>query len=60
MPEHNRWISVEAAAVVLGISTSTVRRRVKDGSIVARRFGPKLVRIDADQLSESGMSVRRA
>jgi excisionase family DNA binding protein len=38
--------TIPDAAEILGLSVSTVRRGVKDGSIPSRRFGQKGVRVD--------------
>ncbi len=39
-------ISLQDAASMLGVSTKTLRRRVADGTLVAYRVGPKLLRVD--------------
>ncbi len=39
-------ISIADAAVRLGVSPKTVRRRIADGSLPAYRVGPHLVRLD--------------
>ena len=46
------WISINECALRFDISTKTVRRMIADGRIHARRFGPKLVRIDVNSLIE--------
>lgn len=40
-------ISIAQAAERLGLSTDTVRRRIADGTLPARRVGPRTIRLDA-------------
>lgn len=47
---ESRWISPRDAAQRLGISEQTLRRRIADGSVVAKRFGPRLLRVDPASL----------
>lgn len=49
-----RWGSMEDAARYLGVSSKTIRRRIADGTIVAQRFGPRLVRVDMQSLALAG------
>lgn len=44
------YLSPEDAAARVGVSTQTIRRRIKDGSLPAYRLGPRLLRIDTDDL----------
>lgn len=53
MNESN-WGTMEDAARYLGVSSKTIRRRITDGTIRARKFGPRLVRVDMDSLEQSG------
>jgi excisionase family DNA binding protein len=46
-----RYVTPDEAAAHLGISTRTVRRRIADGTIPAYRLGPRLLRIDLDELA---------
>ncbi len=46
MARERTLISISEAAETYGVSTKTVRRRIADGTIPARRLGPRLVRID--------------
>ena len=52
-----RWISMEEAGQILGVSAKTIRRRVADGTIRAQRFGPRLLRVDESSLRASGRIV---
>jgi excisionase family DNA binding protein len=49
-----QWGTVDQAATLLGVSTKTIRRRIADGSVDARRFGPRLIRVDLNRLIDSG------
>ena len=43
-------LSIAGAAAEYGVSTKTIRRRVADGTITGYRFGPRLIRVRADEL----------
>lgn len=43
-------LSMDDAARRYGVSTKTVRRWIASGQINAIRVGPRLIRIDADEL----------
>lgn len=45
-----RLASIPAAAEYAACSTKTIRRRVADGSLPAVRFGPRVLRVDLDDL----------
>ncbi|WP_144872421.1 helix-turn-helix domain-containing protein [Microbacterium sp. 1.5R] len=51
------WGTMEDAARYLGVSSKTIRRRITDGSIRAKKFGPRLVRVDMKQLESFGRSM---
>ena len=38
-------ISLQEAAIELGVSVDTIRRRIADGSLPAVRTGPRLLRV---------------
>lgn len=46
------FISIEQAAKHTGVSAKTIRRRIADGSLSARRMGPRLIRIEVDELEQ--------
>lgn len=46
------WISIATAAERCEVSAKTIRRWIAFGYIRARRFGPKLIRIDAATLEQ--------
>ncbi len=43
-------LSVAQSAARLGVSPWTIRRRIADGSLTAYRVGPKLIRVDLNEL----------
>jgi excisionase family DNA binding protein len=48
--QPRRWGSIERAALTAGVSTRTIRRRIADGSITGYRFGPRVIRVDLDEV----------
>lgn len=45
-----RFLTIEDAAERLGVNPKTIRRRIADGSLTGYRMGPRLIRVDADEL----------
>lgn len=45
-----KLISLEDAAETYGVSTRTLRRYISDGRITGYRVGPKLIRVDPEEL----------
>lgn len=43
-------LSPAQAAELVGVSTDTIRRRIADGTLPARRFGPRLIKISREDL----------
>lgn len=52
------WLTIAEAAERLSVSEKTVRRLIASADIPARRFGKRLIRIDADQLTGTPLGVR--
>lgn len=50
-------LSIKQAAAYAGVSPRTMRRWVDDGRVVACRFGPRLLRIDPNDLTAMAMPV---
>lgn len=48
--DARRLVSLTEAAKHAGCHTATLGRRIRDGSLTAYKFGPRLVRIDLDEL----------
>lgn len=49
-PLAPRFLNVTQAAAYLGISTRSLHRRLVDGTVIANRVGPRLLRFDREQL----------
>lgn len=43
-------LSLQEAADTYGVSTRTLRRYISAGRLTAYRIGPRLIRLDADQV----------
>ena len=48
------WPTIAQVATSLQVSRDTVRRRVADGTLEARRIGPRLIRINPESLEQLG------
>lgn len=46
-----RLDSLNNAADFAGVSTKTIRRWISDGRITGYRMGPRLIRVDLDELA---------
>lgn len=53
-----KHLTVSEVAERYGLSTKTVRRYVASGTLPARRVGPRLIRLDADEV-EAALFGRR-
>ncbi|MDV6291495.1 helix-turn-helix transcriptional regulator [Rhodococcus aetherivorans] len=47
---QRRLVSVPQAAEYAGVCSKTIRRRISDGTISGYRFGPRLIRVDLDEI----------
>ncbi|EHK84255.1 DNA binding domain-containing protein [Rhodococcus pyridinivorans AK37] len=55
MPEgktSRRLVSIPESAKYAGVCTKTIRRRISDGSITGYRFGPRLIRVDLNEIDD--------
>lgn len=50
MTTTKNFAAVQEAAVFLGVHPRTIRRRIADGTITAYRFGPRILRVDLDEV----------
>ncbi len=48
--ENRRLVSPAKAAEYAGVSHWTIRRRLSDGTLTAYRMGPRLIRVDLNQI----------
>lgn len=51
------WASIQTVAQYLAVSDDTIRRMIARGDIPARRFGPRLIRIDMNLLDAASEPV---
>ena len=47
---QRRYAPIGQAAERIGVSPRTIRRRIADGSITGYRFGPRVIRVDLDEI----------
>jgi excisionase family DNA binding protein len=47
-----RLASIDDAAEYGDVSTKTIRRRIADGTITGYRLGPRLLRVDLNEVDE--------
>ncbi len=45
------YASLAEAAEAHAVSVKTLRRRIADGSLTGYRFGPKIIRVDLDEVA---------
>lgn len=53
----NEWVSIESVMAMTSLSLSTVRRRIADGTLEAKRFGPRLIRVRLSSLEAWGENL---
>jgi excisionase family DNA binding protein len=49
-PKRRQYESISEAAARVGVSIKTIRRWIASGHLVGYRMGPRLLRIDPDEL----------
>jgi excisionase family DNA binding protein len=49
-PPRPEWVTIAVAAERLSLSTKSVRRRIADGTLPAYRIGPRLIRLDSEDV----------
>jgi excisionase family DNA binding protein len=54
----DQWPTVAQFAELTQTSPQTIRRRIADGTLEARRFGPRLIRINPKSLESFGTPLR--
>jgi len=57
---YRQLLDLRAGAERLGLSVSTIRRMVSRGDLTAYRVGPKLLRLDADELDRIARRIPTA
>jgi hypothetical protein len=58
-PSNRTWIPLAEAADLIGVVPKTIRRWIADERVIARRFGPKLIRVELESLMNMGESMGR-
>ena len=53
MSETDTWVTVQEAAAYARVSTNTIRRLITSNTLIAKRFGPRLLRIRRDSLEQA-------
>jgi excisionase family DNA binding protein len=52
-----RLVSLDDAADYWGVNPRTIRRRIADGTLTGYRTGPKLLRVDLNELDREARPV---
>lgn len=52
------WGTIPQAAETYQVSPKTIRRRIADGTLEARRFGPRLIRVNLHSLADAGRPLQ--
>jgi len=52
LPTFRRLAALSAAAEYGACSEKTIRRRIADGTLTGYRMGPRLIRVDLNELDE--------
>ncbi|OJZ75813.1 DNA-binding protein [Mycobacterium paraffinicum] len=55
-----RWVSIADTAEHLGITTKTVRQMIADGRLTAYRSGPRLIRLDLNEVDAAMRPLDRS
>lgn len=54
----DQWGTLDDAADMLRIDKATIRRMITRGEIEAKRFGPRLIRVNLTSLIEAGKPLQ--
>lgn len=54
----DQWLTLEQAAELLQVSVDTIRRMITRGEVDARRFGPRLIRVNPESLIAAGRPLQ--
>lgn len=49
-PQRPRWTSIDEAAAYAAVNPRTIRRYIARGFLTGARFGPRLIRVDLNEL----------
>jgi excisionase family DNA binding protein len=57
---YRQLLDLKAGAERLDLSVSTIRRMISRGDLIAYRVGPKLLKLDADELDRVACRIPSA
>jgi excisionase family DNA binding protein len=57
-PTIRRLESIDGAAEYAGVHPRTIRRRIAEGQLTGYRMGPRLIRVDLNELDPSLRPIR--
>lgn len=49
---HRRLVTIGQAAAYASVNPRTIRRRISDGSLTGYRLGPRIIRINLNELDD--------
>ena len=58
MSESDRWGTMDDAAAEIKVDRATIRRMITRGEIEAKRFGPRLIRVNISSLLRAGRDLQ--
>lgn len=53
-----KWVTTQEAADQYQVTSKTIRRWITQGRIEAKRFGPRLIRVNLASIEEMGRSLQ--
>jgi excisionase family DNA binding protein len=59
-PRRRRLVSLSLAATYADVSTRTLRRYISQGRLIGYRVGPRLVKIDLNELDQLARPIPTA
>jgi excisionase family DNA binding protein len=57
---RRQYVSLPEAQAILGVSNRTLRRWIAEGRLLAYRLGPRMIRLDADELDRFARPIPTA
>jgi excisionase family DNA binding protein len=59
-PTRRQYVSLAEAQGILGVSNRTLRRWIAEGRLSAYRLGPRMIRLDGDELDRLARPIPSA
>lgn len=53
-----RWVPIDQASEYFSLSHDTVRRMISRGEIEAKRFGPRLIRVNLESIEAAATPLQ--